>query len=198
MEARRATDYQDVMDQADLVTTDGMPLVWMLRGPGHETPACMVRISPSGTARGRCRSGPPGGIFWRHAPASGSSGRTEQLRFPRLRIALCRGSAVSGAHAGRRPANHKTIQDSGTRIFFVGLGSPKQDRWMHAHKGRVQAAMLGVGAAFDFLAGAKPQRPAGCVERPGVGVPSGVRAAAFVAAVPSQIRNSSPWRWHSS
>ena len=45
------------------------------------------------------------------------------------------------------------------RILFVGLGSPKQDRWMHAHQDRVPAVMLGVGAAFDFLAGAKPQAP---------------------------------------
>ncbi len=53
----------------------------------------------------------------------------------------------------------QSIQDAGVRILFVGLGSPKQDRWMHAHKDRVQAVMLGVGAAFDFLAGAKPQAP---------------------------------------
>jgi N-acetylglucosaminyldiphosphoundecaprenol N-acetyl-beta-D-mannosaminyltransferase len=48
---------------------------------------------------------------------------------------------------------------SGTRVLFVGLGCPKQERWMAAHKGRVQAVMMGVGAAFDFLAGLKPQAP---------------------------------------
>jgi N-acetylglucosaminyldiphosphoundecaprenol N-acetyl-beta-D-mannosaminyltransferase len=51
------------------------------------------------------------------------------------------------------------IREAGVRMLFVGLGSPKQDCWMHAHKDRVQAVMLGVGAAFDFLAGAKPQAP---------------------------------------
>jgi N-acetylglucosaminyldiphosphoundecaprenol N-acetyl-beta-D-mannosaminyltransferase len=45
------------------------------------------------------------------------------------------------------------------RILFIGLSTPKQERWMYAHRGRVDAVMLGVGAAFDFLAGAKPQAP---------------------------------------
>ena len=53
----------------------------------------------------------------------------------------------------------RAIADSGTRILFVGLGGAKQDYWMHAHHGRVRAVMLGVGAAFDYLAGTKPQAP---------------------------------------
>ena len=51
------------------------------------------------------------------------------------------------------------INQSGARILFVGLGSPEQERWMAAHKGRVQSVMAGVGAAFDFIAGTKPQAP---------------------------------------
>ena len=51
------------------------------------------------------------------------------------------------------------INSSGARLLFVGLGCPKQELWMAAHKGKVNAVMLGVGAAFDFLAGAKPQAP---------------------------------------
>ena len=44
-------------------------------------------------------------------------------------------------------------------ILFVGLGAPKQERWMAAHTGQVRAVLLGVGAAFDFLAGRKRQAP---------------------------------------
>ncbi|MGC8856755.1 MAG: WecB/TagA/CpsF family glycosyltransferase [Anaerolineae bacterium] len=53
----------------------------------------------------------------------------------------------------------ETINASGARILFVGLGCPKQERWMAAHRGRIRAVMIGVGAAFDFHAGAKPQAP---------------------------------------
>jgi len=51
------------------------------------------------------------------------------------------------------------INASGVQILFVGLGCPKQERWMAEHKDRVQAVMLGVGAAFDFLTGVKAQAP---------------------------------------
>ncbi len=51
------------------------------------------------------------------------------------------------------------INVSEARLLFVGLGCPKQELWMAAHRGRVNAVMLGVGAAFDFLSGQKPQAP---------------------------------------
>ena len=53
----------------------------------------------------------------------------------------------------------REINASGARILFVGLGSPKQDIWMAEHRGKVNCVMLGVGAAFDFLSGTKPQAP---------------------------------------
>jgi N-acetylglucosaminyldiphosphoundecaprenol N-acetyl-beta-D-mannosaminyltransferase len=51
------------------------------------------------------------------------------------------------------------IVRSGVRILFVGLSTPKQERWMAEHRDRLPAVMLGVGAAFDFLAGRKRQAP---------------------------------------
>src|SRR5690606_7268495 len=48
---------------------------------------------------------------------------------------------------------------SGARILFVGLGCPKQERWMAAHKERLPLVQLGVGAAFDFHAGRIKQAP---------------------------------------
>jgi len=53
----------------------------------------------------------------------------------------------------------KEITASGARILFVGIGCPKQERWMAAHKGRIPAIMLGVGAAFDFHTGRVRQAP---------------------------------------
>jgi N-acetylglucosaminyldiphosphoundecaprenol N-acetyl-beta-D-mannosaminyltransferase len=52
------------------------------------------------------------------------------------------------------------IEDSGARILFVGLGCPKQERWMAAHRASLSCTMVGVGAAFDFIAGTKRQAPA--------------------------------------
>jgi N-acetylglucosaminyldiphosphoundecaprenol N-acetyl-beta-D-mannosaminyltransferase len=51
------------------------------------------------------------------------------------------------------------IAESDCRILFVGLGCPKQEKRMMKHAGRIPAVMYGVGAAFDFIAGAKLQAP---------------------------------------
>ena len=53
----------------------------------------------------------------------------------------------------------EAIRESGARILFVGLGCPKQERWMAEHRERLACALVGVGAAFDFLAGRKRQAP---------------------------------------
>ena len=47
--------------------------------------------------------------------------------------------------------------DAGT--VWVSLGCPKQEKWMLEHRGRVNAVMIGVGAAFDFVAGTVPRAP---------------------------------------
>ena len=45
------------------------------------------------------------------------------------------------------------INASGADFVWIGLGAPKQERWMAAHQGRVQGLMIGVGAGFDYVAG---------------------------------------------
>jgi len=51
------------------------------------------------------------------------------------------------------------INASGAGILFVGLGCPKQERWMAERRGRIRAVMIGVGAAFDFHAGTLARAP---------------------------------------
>ena len=51
------------------------------------------------------------------------------------------------------------INASGAGLVFLGLGCPKQELWMLAHRGRINAVMLGVGAAFDLSAGTVSRAP---------------------------------------
>jgi len=53
----------------------------------------------------------------------------------------------------------KTINESGAKILFLGLGCPKQERWMAHNMDKINALMIGVGAAFDFYAGTKKMAP---------------------------------------
>jgi N-acetylglucosaminyldiphosphoundecaprenol N-acetyl-beta-D-mannosaminyltransferase len=85
--------------------------------------------------------------------------RSVRSRFPGLRIAYAWSPPFRQLSQEEDGKVVRDIKDSGARILFVGLSTPKQDRWMAEHKGRLGTVMLGVGAAFDFLAGSKPQAP---------------------------------------
>ena len=53
----------------------------------------------------------------------------------------------------------KRLNDSGADIIWIGLGAPKQEKWMNAHRGKIRAVMMGVGAGFDFHAGTIKRAP---------------------------------------
>lgn len=160
MEAHDSSDFRKVMTDADLVTSDGMPLVWLLRilGVRGATRVYGPDLMPI-VLRAAADAGVPVGLF------GGSEAVLEKLRlrirarFPAIRIAYSESPPFRPMTADEDQRTVQSIHDAGVRILFVGLSTPKQDRWMNAHRGRIPAVMLGVGAAFDFLAGSKPQAP---------------------------------------
>jgi N-acetylglucosaminyldiphosphoundecaprenol N-acetyl-beta-D-mannosaminyltransferase len=103
--------------------------------------------------------GIPVGFYGGSAAALSSLTANVRLRFPSLQIAY----SFSPPYRPLNPQEDlqvvEDVNQSGARILFIGLNSPKQDFWMADHKGRLSAVMVGVGAAFDFLAGTKPQAP---------------------------------------
>ena len=95
----------------------------------------------------------------------GSTTTLEQLiesfkkKYPHLKIAYHYSPPFRPLTAEEDAAVIRAVNASGTKILFVGLGCPKQERWMAAHRGKIQVVMLGVGAAFDFHAGSIRQAP---------------------------------------
>ncbi len=160
MEAVDSPSDRAALEAADLVTPDGMPLVWMLRRLGARaatrvygpdlTPAVLKQAEAAGI---------PVGFYGSTSEVLARLVRNLQRRFPRLTIAFAEAPPFRPLTPEEDERTTAAINAAGVRILLVGLGSPKQDRWMHAHRGRVRAVMLGVGAAFDFLAGTKPQAP---------------------------------------
>jgi N-acetylglucosaminyldiphosphoundecaprenol N-acetyl-beta-D-mannosaminyltransferase len=160
MEGHDEPAFQAVMNEADLVTPDGMPLVWGLRLLGCKgatrvygpdlTPIVLARAAADGLPVGFYGGSPEVLEQFVHAMTA---------RFPELKAAY----AFSPPFRPLTPAEDQQvvqeINSSGARILFVAIGNPRQELWMAAHRGKVQGVMLGVGAAFDFLAGAKPQAP---------------------------------------
>lgn len=161
MEARRDAGLRRVVNEADLAVPDGVPLVWVGRLKGHPAvrrvygPDLTLLLCERAAKRGhRC-------FFYGGAPGVAAQLADElKRRFP--------GLAVAGTEAPPfRPLTPAEDDEAVARInaaapdlVFVGLGCPKQEHWMAAHRGRLQApALLGVGAAFDFHTGRVPQAP---------------------------------------
>lgn len=158
--ALRDADLRDALDGADLTAADGAPIAWAMRRLGRAT---QQRIS-----------GPD--LMWRylhHAELLGQKvflyGSTDDTLI-RLRSAIVRDFPridVSGMLAppfrmASRPedeAEIAAINTSCAQLVFVGLGCPKQEKWMAEHRGKINAVMIGVGAAFDFHAGMKRRAP---------------------------------------
>lgn len=161
MEAYDSPGFTEIVNTADLVTPDGMPLVWALRHLGHPHqervygPELTLRLADAAAQQG--------------IPVGFYGGAPETLRrlkdaftgrFPSLKIAY---SFSPPFHPLTPEEDQEVIREiaaSGARILFVGLGCPKQEWWMARHKGRIPAVMVGVGAAFDYYAGTKRQAPA--------------------------------------
>jgi N-acetylglucosaminyldiphosphoundecaprenol N-acetyl-beta-D-mannosaminyltransferase len=161
MEAFDAPDYRRIVNAAELVTSDGVPLVWALRWlgiPGAER-VYGPDLTPILCARAAAESLPVG--FYGGSPEVVEALR-ERLtrRIPGLRIVFAHSPPFRPLRPDEDRRIAEAIAESGVRILFVGLGCPKQERWMAAHRDVLPCAMVGVGAAFDFLAGRKPQAPA--------------------------------------
>lgn len=161
MEAYRDPDLRSIYNHADLVTPDGMPLVWLCHSAGYDH---VTRVYGPDLLLAACQHGLS--LGWRHYFYGGSQTTLERLtanllaRFPNLQIAGMDSPPFRALTPAEDDAAIQRINISGADIVWVGLGAPKQDRWMAGHANRLSASvLLGVGAAFDFHAGIKPQAP---------------------------------------
>ncbi len=159
MEAFDAPGFRRLLHRADRITPDGVPLVWALRLLG--VPADRVygpALTDEVCRRAEEREIPVG--FYGGSPAVLDALRQRiSERFPRLEIALAFSPPFRSLSSHEDRQVIEAIEASGARILFVGLGCPKQERWMATHRAALPCVLLGVGAAFDFLAGARPQAP---------------------------------------
>jgi N-acetylglucosaminyldiphosphoundecaprenol N-acetyl-beta-D-mannosaminyltransferase len=151
--------YNALMEQADLVTPDGMPLVWGLRLLG--VPDASRVYGPDLTplvCEAAARRGIPVGFYGGQDDVLDNLAAALTARYPGLRIAYRWSPPFRPLTPEEEARVTGELVRSGARVLFVGLGSPKQERWMADHKD-LPLVMLGVGAAFDFLSGRKRQAP---------------------------------------
>lgn len=158
--ASREPAFRTVIENADMATPDGAPVAWMLRRIGF---ARQARISGPEVMWALCER-----LAARSIPIYlyGSTEDTQRLlvdrlnlAFPSLRIAGMESPPFRPLSPAEDHEAVAAINRSGAGVVFVGLGCPRQENWMAEHRGRVEALMIGVGAAFDFHAGVVKRAP---------------------------------------
>jgi N-acetylglucosaminyldiphosphoundecaprenol N-acetyl-beta-D-mannosaminyltransferase len=161
MEAYDDPEFRRIVNGASLVTPDGVPLVWALRllGVPGATRVYGPQLTPM-LCRHAAAEGVPVGFYGGSQHVLDAMIRHLTTRLPDLQVAYSCSPPFRSLERDEKDQIVDEINASGARVLFVGLGCPKQERWMAEHQGRVTAVMLGVGAAFDFLAGSKKQAPA--------------------------------------
>jgi N-acetylglucosaminyldiphosphoundecaprenol N-acetyl-beta-D-mannosaminyltransferase len=160
MESFDDPEYGVRVNGADLIVTDGMPIVWMQKLQGARE-ATRVRANDlmillcDYAAKNNLSVGFYGG---RQEVIDAIKERAKK-ELPRLEIAYAYSPPFRPLTAEEDAAITAEINRAKPDILFMGLGCPKQENWMAAHRDKVKAVMLGVGASFDFYAGNVKESP---------------------------------------
>jgi len=161
MDSLDSAELRSIYNSSGLTTPDGMSLVWFIKTKGHKHvsrvygPDLMLRVCQSST-----------GIGFRHFFYGSKPGVADQMAanlqstYPGLQIAGTYSPPFRHLTHEEDQDIIKRINDTNSDIVWVGMSSPKQDRWIASHVGKLNAPVLiAVGAAFDFLSGNKRQAP---------------------------------------
>ncbi len=160
--ARHDAALTALLNRADLNLPDGMPLVWIARkrlGLAHMVDRCygpdlMLAALDQGRAHGMRH------YFYGSSPEVVTAlGERLRDRFPGVEIVGLESPpfrALSPAESDELVAR---VRASAADVVWVGLGTPKQDVFCDEFRDKLGAALVAVGAAFDFHAGAKRQAP---------------------------------------
>jgi N-acetylglucosaminyldiphosphoundecaprenol N-acetyl-beta-D-mannosaminyltransferase len=155
MEAQRDPEFRDILNQALLVTPDGMPTVWVGRMQGNST---MKRVFGPDLMLEVCKRSASSGI--RHFLYGGNTGIADELaatlrqRFPGITVVGTFTPPFRPLEPEEQMALEKHLEMTSPDIVWVGLSTPKQEKFMAANFRRLPCTlMIGVGAAFDIHTG---------------------------------------------
>jgi N-acetylglucosaminyldiphosphoundecaprenol N-acetyl-beta-D-mannosaminyltransferase len=161
VEAQHDPSFKEILNSTDAVVPDGMPLVWLGRSAGHDLPR---RVYGPDVMVEFCKK--TAGQGYRHFFYGGEPGVAERLaeslkrRFPSLEVC----GTFSPPFRPLAPEEDREvvamISSAAPDVLWMGLGTPKQERWMYEHlRSLCVPVLVGVGAAFDIVSGRRRQAP---------------------------------------
>ncbi|MEO0648583.1 MAG: WecB/TagA/CpsF family glycosyltransferase [Cyanobacteria bacterium J06650_10] len=153
MESRTNAELRSVLGNADLVTPDGMPLVWMIKALRSVS---QDRVAGMDIFEHVCKQCEQTGVSIYLIGSTEEVLGKMQLRisedFPDLKLAGVESPPFRELSLTEHRETAERINASSAGVTFVSLGCPKQERWMAIHSGNVQSVMIGVGAVFPVYA----------------------------------------------
>ena len=161
MEAQNDERFREILNTSLLTTPDGMPTVWVGKATGHST---MGRVFGPDLMLNLCRESVP--LQLKHFLYGGTPGIAQELkrnlqqRFPGLHVVDTYTPPFRPLNAEERSQLANKVCEAKPDIFWVGLSTPKQERFMAEYLPKLNATiMIGVGAAFDLHTGRMKDSP---------------------------------------
>ena len=149
------------MDAAEFVFPDGVPVAWLQRRLGQADATVLRGYEAMELVCERAaRNNQTVGIFGGTDKILEALSDSLLTRFPGLRIVLAHAPPMIEEDSPVDPGLVEMIQTAAPHFLFVSLGCPKQEKWIHRYREHLNCAMLGVGAAFGWLAGTSARPPA--------------------------------------
>jgi len=161
-EAQHDPELRRILNNALLATPDGMPLVWMGWLQGHRS---IRRVYGPDLVLNLCEHSRESGLshfFYGGKPdVARELANVLQRRFPGLQVAGTFSPPFGPLNENERNALAEKVRETNPDFFWVGIGMPKQERFMAEYISILPEAkvFIGVGAAFDFLTGRVRQAP---------------------------------------
>ena len=160
MESYDNPEFGAKVNAADLIVTDGMPLVWMQKLQGAKTAS---RVRANDLMISLCEYAEKNnlsvGFYGGQQEVIDAITKRAAKEMPKLQIAYAFSPPFRSLTDEEAALIVKEINEKSPDILFIGLGCPKQENWMWAHTDKLKAVMLGVGASFDFYAGNVKESP---------------------------------------
>jgi len=160
MEAYWQNDLKDILKQADIVSPDGIPLVWMMRFMGAPRQDRVAGFDILEAIANHC-SNTDVSLFFLGSEQYVLDRMRKRLQrdFPNVTIAGMQPLPFRPLTQAEDSELIEQINDSGAGIVFVSLGCPKQEYWIGQHRGKITAVMVGLGGAFSVYAGIHKRAP---------------------------------------
>lgn len=160
MLSRQDSELASAMEGADYVFADGVPIAWLQsRITGRK--AHVLRgyeavefLCAHAEVRGKTV-----GFYGSKVEVLDPLGTRLKSAYPSLHIGLMHAPPYIQGELETSQSDLNLINGAKLDYLFVGLGCPKQEKWIHRYADELNCSVLGVGAAFDWLAGTAPMPP---------------------------------------